>query len=360
MNFCFVLPNLSGGGAERVTLSLAEGLLRRGHGVSLIIFDDTAAFQIPQGLKVEMLLPPGQKISGGFFAKRKLARLLRERYRAMAPAGGFDLTAASLPFADEIVLKAGIDSWHHIHNTLSAEIGALSEHSPMKAFRRQRKYRSFYSGKRVIAVSNGVAADLRDDLGIETACLEVIYNPFDLQSIRKRAAEPAGGIPAKPYIIHAGRFMRQKRHDLLFDAYRKADIPHSLVLLTEPSAALADLIDRKGLAGRVTVAGFQPNPYPWYARAAALVLSSEREGFGNVLVEALACGTPAVSTDCRSGPGEILTGALRAYLSPVGDADALAANLRRAVNEPYPINETDLARFSAEAAVAAIERLARR
>jgi glycosyltransferase involved in cell wall biosynthesis len=359
VNFCFVLPNLSGGGAERAELTLSEGLIGRGHHVSMILFDDTSAFEIPDGLKINILVPAGQKFSGGYFGKRQLARLLAKCYARISPAGGFDVTIASLPFANEITRIAKIDAWHHIQNNLSAEIAKLAERNPFKALRRRWRYRNLYEGQRVIAVSKGVAADLRDALAIKTARTEIIYNPFDLVSIRQRASEPAINIPAQPYVIHASRFMRQKRHDVLLDAYKMSGIPHDLVLLTDPEDALKALIEDRQLASQVRIAGYQKNPYAWFAKAAALILSSDREGFGNVLVEALACGTPVISTNCPSGPNEILTGGLAAFLSPVGDAATLAANLRKAVGGSYPIKEAHLERFEANSAVDAIEKLAR-
>ena len=163
-----------------------------------------------------------------------------------------------------------------------------------------------------------------------------IYNGFDLEAIRAAAARPEPDLPREPFVLHVGRFMPQKRHDLLFDAWNRAGLPHRLVLLTAPSRELETLISAKKLDRRVLVAGFRPNPYPWMRAAELLVLSSDREGLPNVLVEALACGTRVVSTDCPSGPREILQGELARWLVPTGDAQALGTAMRAALSAPRP------------------------
>jgi glycosyltransferase involved in cell wall biosynthesis len=164
----------------------------------------------------------------------------------------------------------------------------------------------------------------------------------------------------EPYVVHAGRFVPQKRHDLLLDAFIASKLPHRLVLLTKASRRLRALIAAKDLTERVMVTGFVSNPYPWYSKASAMVLSSDFEGFPNVLVEALACGTPVVSTDCPSGPREVLTGPLRRYLSPCGDTGELARNLVSVVESPPIVDPAIVSRFSQDESLRAIEALAMR
>src|SRR5690606_2630061 len=190
------------------------------------------------------------------------------------------------------------------------------------------------------------------------ARIVTIYNGFDLDEIRRRASLPEPGLPREPYIVHAGRFARQKRHDLLLDAYALAGLPHRLVLLTKPSEELERMIAARGLSGRVTVAGFHETPFPWYANAALLVLSSDHEGFPNVLVEALACGTSVVSTDCPSGPREILQGELSRFLSPCGDVEALARNMVVATRDHFSFGVAIAEKFSEKTTLELFECLA--
>jgi glycosyltransferase involved in cell wall biosynthesis len=120
------------------------------------------------------------------------------------------------------------------------------------------------------------------------------------------------------------------------------------------------MIDARGLAGRVIVAGFQQNPYPWMRNARLLVLCSDHEGLPNVLIEALALGTPVVSTDCPSGPREILGAAGAPWLVPCGDAAALAQAMGAALDQRPALDGIDLGRFDADAIVAQWEALPRR
>lgn len=310
------------------------------------------------GLQVHALTKPGRAQTKGFLGKRFAASRLRRVFRQQEAGRPFDFTLVTLPFADEVVNLAGLPRvWHRIANTLSVEIESLRQASPSKAARRLARYRRMYAARNLIAVSQGVADDLQRELGLTDANIVPLYNPFDLDEIRRLAAETPAGLPREPYILHVGRFVPQKRHDLLFDAWRLAALPHKLVLLTPPSPALDALIAAAGLAGSVIVAGFQQNPHPWMRGADALVLCSDHEGLPNVLIEALICGTRIVSTDCPSGPREIMTGALARFLVPAGDAPALAATLRAAVASPMPVSNEDLTRFSADAVAQGYESL---
>ena len=361
MRFWIVITNLQGGGAERSVLSIASGLVRRGHGVKLILLEDRIDHTLPQGVEPLSISKSGRTISKGWIGKRAVAWRLRRWMQGQVTDEAPDLIISTLPFTDEIVRAAGLRGvWFRITNTLSAEIIGLKSISANKAKRRLARYRYLYGGQNVIAVSRGVAEDLRDRLGIRSAETVTIYSPFDIEEIRRLAAAEDGTLPQEPYIVHAGRFVAQKRHDLLLDAYAASKLPHRLVLLAKPTRRLRALIAAKGLTDRVTIAGFVSNPYPWYAKASALVLSSDFEGFPNVLVEALACGTPVVSTDCPSGPREILTGPLRRYLSPCNDAAALAENLVSVVESPPAIDRNIVSQFLHDASLDAIEALAKR
>jgi glycosyltransferase involved in cell wall biosynthesis len=329
MNFALVLTNLAGGGAERSMLRLAGALSRRGHRARLLLLENRVEHAVPPGVDVAALAARSRKgVIGKWLGAARLRRLRLD--------SGW-LTVSTLPFADEAALLAGMPNlWCRIANTLSAEIEELRAASPRKAARRLARYRRLYEGRNLVAVSAGVADDLRLGIGLQRARIERIYGGFDLESIREAAALPEPDLPRERFVLHVGRFMPQKRHDLLFDAWRRAKLPHKLVLLTQPGRELQALIEAHQMGGQVLVAGFRSNPYPWMRAAELLVLSSEREGMPNVLVEALACGTRVVSTDCPSGPREVLRGELARWLVPSGDPEALAAAMRAALAAPRP------------------------
>lgn len=356
--FAFIITNLRGGGAEKAFLKLSTILAARGHEVHMILLENIVEHAPPPSVALHALTRPGQPQRKGFFGKRLAAFSLRKRIRALEQGGIFDLVVSTLPYADEVVSLAELPrTWHRIANTLSAEIAALRRNNPAKAERRRARYHKLYDGKNLIAVSDGVKTDLRYELGLQRANIVRIYNPFDAIDIQRQAEEPAANLPDAPYFIHVGRFVPQKRHDLLFAALQRAALPHRLVLLTAPDSRLDALIAQYGLTERVIVAGFQRNPYPWVRGADALVLCSDHEGLPNVLIEALICGTPVVSTDCPSGPREIMTGELARFLVPLNDADALATALREVVSHPPTLSDTLFAPFSADAVAMEYEAL---
>ena len=358
MKFNLLLTNLAGGGAELGMLRLAGALAKRGHEARVLLLDDRIEHAVPAGVDIVALARSGARSTKGLLGKWLGARRLRTLYRTRGLAGE-SLTISTLPFADEVAARAGLPNlWFRIANTLSAEIEQLRRGDPAKAGRRLRRYRELYDGKNLVAVSDGVATDLRDTLGFRQANIVRIYNGFDLAAIRKASLEPAPLLPREPFVLHVGRFMPQKRHDLLLDAWKASGIPMKLVLLAHSSAGLERLISERGLQSQVAIAGFQANPYPWMRAAELLVLSSDREGMPNVLVEALACGTRVVSTDCPSGPREVLRGPLAAGLVPTGNAQALADAMRVALAGPRPAADAVPGDFTEERMAGAYEALA--
>ncbi|MGD9787009.1 MAG: glycosyltransferase [Sulfuricellaceae bacterium] len=361
MKLALITTNLRGGGAEKALVKLAALMAGRGHEVHLVLLENIVEHAPPEGVAVHALTPPGKTRRKGFLGKRLATFALKRLAKRLAKSVPFDLVVSTLPFADEIVSLAHLpNTWFRIANTLSAEIGALRRRSPAKAERRLARYRSLYEKRNLIAVSGGVAEDLRLRLGLKHSRIATIPNPFDAEDIRRQADEAAPSLPNEPYVVHVGRFAPQKRHDLLFDAWRRAGLPHRLVLLTPPDPRLDALIAQYGLEDRVTVAGFQRNPYPWMRKADALVLCSDHEGLPNVLIEALICGTPIVSTDCPSGPKEIMVGELARFLVPMSDAAALAIALRNVVEQPPVLSDELFAPFSAETVAREYEALAER
>jgi glycosyltransferase involved in cell wall biosynthesis len=272
----------------------------------------------------------------------------------------FDVTISTLPFTDEVVNLAKIPNvWHRIADALSGEIDELRERGKiLKAYRRLRRYRNIYRGKQLIAVSQGLSEDLRRRLGVTASSIEVIHNIYPCETIRALGSASNPHIPQAPYIIHVGRFSPQKRHDLLFTAFRRLQTPHKLVLLTRQSAQLDALVEEHHLSDRIVIPGFQENPYNWIQGADLLVLSSDHEGLPNVLVEALILHTRVVSTDCPSGPREILGNLAEKYLVECNNAAALAEAMHRALREPFVEPSSFAERFCATAAIKQYERLA--
>lgn len=201
--------------------------------------------------------------------------------------------------------------------------------------------------RKIIAVSQGVANDLRRSFGVSGERLAVIANPVDVDEIRAQA-QSGDPIPLDaPYAVTMGRLVPNKNFDMLIEAFARSGIPGKLLILGDgpERPALTGKIEALGLAGRVLMPGFTSNPFPTLRRAAFYVSPSNAEGFPNSLLEAMAVGLPVISTNCPSGPSEVLAELPReqvgpgvvfaphGILVPPNDAAAMAEALR-AMAEP--------------------------
>lgn len=205
-----------------------------------------------------------------------------------------------------------------------------------------------------VAVSVGVAQDLRG-LGLSDGGIHVIRNPVDVERLRQLAAV---GLPpplqAKaPYIVSLGRLTEAKDFPTLLRAYAISALrgSHYLIIVGEGEQRtnIESLVRDLELVDRVQLMGAMDNPHGVVAGAAMHVLSSRWEGYPNVLLEALALGVPAVSTDCPHGPREILDGGRYGRLVPVGDAAALASAMDAELERPSSAGEAMLAAHSPQA-----------
>jgi glycosyltransferase involved in cell wall biosynthesis len=221
--------------------------------------------------------------------------------------------------------------------------------------------RTFYPwAAEIVAVSEGAATDLARTTGLPRERVRVVYNPVITSALLSRAARAsehpwlAPGQP--PVVLGVGRLTSQKNFALLLHAFatvRRARETRLLILGEgEQRSELEALAVRLGIADDVALPGFRDDAAACMAGAAVFVLSSAWEGLPTVLIEALAVGTRVVSTDCPSGPREILQDGRLGALVPVGDADALARALLRTLEQPRtPVPAEALAPFMSSAAV---------
>jgi glycosyltransferase involved in cell wall biosynthesis len=209
--------------------------------------------------------------------------------------------------------------------------------------------RAYLMADGIIAVSDGVADDLAATTGIPAARITTVYNPVVAADLIAKAREPLDhpwfGRGEPPVILAVGRLLAQKDFATLIRAFARlrAKRPARLVIVGSErfgnrayAAELKALPARLGIAEDVDLPGFAHNPMAYMSRAAVFVLSSVREGLGIVLIEALACGTPVVSTDCPSGPREILDHGRFGPLVPVGDDASMAAAIEATLDHPLP------------------------
>ena len=190
---------------------------------------------------------------------------------------------------------------------------------------------------RVVAASQGLANELEKDLGVSPTKMTVINNPLSLTEIEALSQEEIHGSlfdDDLPIVLNVARLIPdQKNHSLLIGAFQKVQehIDANLVLVGtgECEGQLRQLVHNRNLEKRVHFLGWQHNPFKYMRQADVFVLSSNYEGFPNVLLEAMACGCPIISTDCPYGPSEILDGGKYGVLVPVGDEEGLANEIMR-------------------------------
>ena len=190
----------------------------------------------------------------------------------------------------------------------------------------------------IVAVSHGVAEDLSQHLNLPRRKVTTIYNPIVDHSLTVKAGEPIdhpwlAHNRQVPVVLGCGRLIKEKGFVYLIQAMAclQDKMPARLVILGkgEQDSVLKQLARDLDIQDKVAFIGFQSNPYKFMARADVFVLSSLWEGLPTVLIEAMACGTPVVSTDCPSGPGEIITHEVNGLLVPPADPEALSAAILR-------------------------------
>lgn len=332
------MPSFRGGGAERVFIDLAEGLADKGFNVDLVVINDEGPYRDSVNPKVNVICIFGRSASRSVF---KLQRYIKgcgstTIFSCLTHLNIIVLIASQLArFKGRIVVTE--------HNHYSLEKAGLPSR---KAFLLKLCAKYLYPlAENVIAVSEGVADDLSVSLDLDRDSLQVIYNPIDSSRIRTLSeCIPLNISPivnelfSKRYLIGIGRLVKQKRYDLMIKAFRQVrsrDKNIILVILGDgpQKNQLMKLIEDEQLNDCVYLLGFIDNPFCFLAAAEALVLSSDFEGFGNVIAEALVLGVPVISTDCPSGPNEILMGGQFGTLVKLDNPDSLAAAMVAVLEE---------------------------
>lgn len=351
-DLCFVLPSLNGGGAERAAVQILNALEPSRWNRSMYLFAREGPYLAD--------LDPGITLTcGAGGARSRRWRDLRAFIRRTRP----QLIVSFLSYFS--VLTAA----------RAAGVGArvvFNQQTPMSAFLADRDYhwrrrwdrRAFAMVTRagyrladaIVTTSTGVADDLVSHFGVAASRIRVVHNPVDLVVVTAAAAEALEPeyqrAWSRPVIVAAGRLADAKNYPLLIDAmaHVRRTVPARLFILGqgEREAELREQIARLGLGEAVVLCGFQRNPWKYIARADVFALSSRYEGFGNVLVEAMACGVPVVATG-SPGTREIVDPGVDGLLVERHEPAALAAALTRLLTDvELRCHMSDAARLSAE------------
>lgn len=333
---------LGGGGAERVMTDLASSFAEIGHDVQVCVHgsDNPYASELSPNAKLRILTKSNLinklRLRTPFSFIRLLFFIRKYKPDVVFTTGaghGLQLPILRfLSFADFVTVLRET-------NTLSAQ-KKKSSNALTHAIIQCAPFLYPYNDH-IVATSKGIEDDLSNSIPKLNGKISRILNPIDGKKLSILSQEPVTEFPLedKSYILAAGRLVPQKGFDILIRAW--ADIykshPYQLVILGEGPERLnlINLAKSYGLEKNLILPGFQKNPFKYMARARLFALSSYHEGLPNVLLQALACECPVVSTDCPSGPSEILDGGRIAPLIPVGDPKAMANGLIDALEHGY-------------------------
>lgn len=318
---------LQGGGAERFVLTLAKAFFELGFEVHVVSFKEVVDYPLNDNIYYHTLdyqkyrwlpkvirLPVFAKIFDNF-VKSKI--------------GEADMILSNLYPVDCVLHHSKLPNIAYvIHNTLSVEY-ELNQQSD-----KINHLKNLYSNKLVICVSHGVKKDFLEVLGNHSNII-AIHNPIDQEDIIKQTQSNIT-LPAhceNGYLIHVGKFKPQKNHQLLIRAYHQSSQKLPLLLLgTGGEMQKCELLVKElGLDNKIHFMRFCQNPYPYIAQATGMVLSSDFEGFGIVVAEALSLQVPVISTDCPHGPAELLN---QNCLVPVQDVQGLADKMSQLMDRP--------------------------
>lgn len=332
---CFVLPSLNGGGAERAAVQVLNGLAAGKWDRSMFLFERTGPYLADLDPAIVLASAPAPSRGERWQALR---RFIKE--------------------ADPHVVVAFLSYATTLSATRAAQTSArvvFNQQTPMTAFLGDADYQWRHGWRRtvftatarltysaadlIVATSNGVAGDLTKNFGVDPEAIEVVPNPVDLDAVRARGRDTAAlpSASGAPVIVAAGRLADAKNYPLLIDAMRvlRQSVPARLFILGqgELEPELRRRIADAQLEDAVTLLGFHRNPWKYIARADVFALSSHYEGFGNVLIEAMALGVPVVAT-ASAGTRDIVEHGVDGLLVERHTAAALAAALLSVLDSP--------------------------
>ena len=334
MKIAIFLPTVNAGGAEIVFIRLANQFSLMGHDVSLVLIKKTGHLENQISKRVSIIELKSKRLLLCLPELTNVLRLLKP-----------DVTLSGLQIPNMICAFS-----HSIIRSRSKLI--LVEHSDTSTILSEAGW--FWRGLRVciqrfaydyadavVAVSQGVKHCLVERYKIDNSNVQVIYNPIDLNYIKEKSKEPTRHPWLKtvttPVLVSVGRLAKEKRHSTLLHSISEINKSTSVRLIIigdgEERHGIQKLVDSLNINDKVDIIGFRENPYSYMAESNGLVLSSTREGFSNVLLEALALNTPVVSTDCPSGPSEILEEGKWGQLVPMEDINAMSEAIIKMITD---------------------------
>lgn len=339
MNIAVFIYSLSNGGAERVVSYLLPHLKEQGHQVHLVLMNRKISYPVPDDIPIHYL-ENSKATENGFLKLFKLP-FLGYKYGRLLKRLGTTHSFSLLSRPNYVNLMSGMFTRHKAkiiiseRNYPSLQYGYGDLQSKINSF----LVKSLYpKADLVIGNSEANVRDLVDNYGIREDLSQVIQNPIDIDVIERIAPKTDFFDSAALNLITVGRLESQKNYPLLLDTI--ARVPQvRLFILGQGSLEreLEQQVERLGIENRITFLGYDSNPYKYLKEADLFIFGSNHEGFPNVLLEAMCCGLPILTTNCKSGPDEIM--ALEeavtdnimvtpyGILTPVNDVDLMIKGL---------------------------------
>ena len=336
---------LTGGGAQRANLQIAHGLAQNGFPTSVLSVRPHEPHDVveldPRSTLYDVREARWPRWVRAPHVLRHVLRVIRDEEIDLVISGSFGLNQILLAARAVRMLRRPLIVVEHLGIEFRLDVLSRSRPFAAKLFRHVLTL-LYRSADKVVAVSHGVAKEFERVLGLPSNTVTTIYNGIDAQAIRSKSRERppisfAGQFQnlTHPIIISVGRLEPQKAHEDLLEAFAllPADTRGNLVILGEGSrrAALLSRASKLGLGASVHLPGHMKNPWWFISRSDVFALSSHYEGSPLVLIEALACRVPIVSTDCPWGPREVLEGVENARLAPVSAPMQFSAALSAAL-----------------------------
>lgn len=330
------IPSLEGGGAERVMAILASGFSRRGYRVDLVLASASGPYlkSLPSAVRV-INLDAGSVVGS---ALPLIAYIRKNQPRAVLSA----LSHANIAAAFALV-ASGSSARLVVSERLSLAAARRHFRSTKDRIIRAAMGIAYRRAAKVVVVAEAMIAEFETMVGVPREKLSCIYNPV-VSSEMLAQANSENSHPwfaddqEIPVILGCGRLTSQKDFPTLIEAFRivRSQRRARLVILGEGEdrAELEAIIASHGLGDDVQLPGFAANPFSFMRRSSVFVLSSIYEGMPGALIQAMACGAPVVSTDCPTGPSEILEGGKWGPLVPMGDPASMAEAIMSVLDAP--------------------------
>lgn len=328
MRVLFFLSDLDGGGAQRTIVNLVNMMSKHGVDVTLVVARSGGAAQNWLGTHVHYL-----DLNAG--RTRRAVRRLRDELLRLQP----DVLFATMVDANIVATLAALGLRSRMRVILR-ETNSHRARGDIRGLRRALIGWAYRRADAVVALSSGVREELLSDYRLDADKVLTIGNPVDIGALasasaaaRKSTAPIAAN--GEPVVIAVGRLTRQKGFDILIKAFARVESAAKLVILGEgpDRESLLGLAKVENVAGRLLMPGFVAEPAAWFAHANVFVLSSRWEGFGHVIVEAMAAGVPVIATDCPHGPADIVANGHNGILVKEGDPIAIAEAIEDLLND---------------------------